>query len=261
MRSLFTLLAAVLPLTALADDEHVRVTLLSEHSALVPGATAWLGVRLQHEPHWHTYWINPGDSGLPTKLAWQLPPGFHAGEIAWPAPQRISVGDLYNFGYAGDTLLPVQVEVPADAKPGTTAHIGAEVKYLVCREECIPGKASVALDLPLSAAAGATEQDLFAAARVAQPRAAAWPGAMRVRGDHIEVELHGGDLPTVSDAYVVQRKLVDYAPPQIAKNGDELKLSFAKSDYFVSAPPQIDLLLRAGAQAWSVRVPVSSSSP
>src|SRR5437868_15422530 len=87
MRLPIMLLIAVLPLPALADDEHVRVTLLSENSALIPGATAWLGVRLQHEPHWHTYWINPGDSGLPTKLSWQLPPGFRAEEIVWPAPQ------------------------------------------------------------------------------------------------------------------------------------------------------------------------------
>ena len=259
MRSLFALLVAILPLTALADDGHVRVTLLSEQAALVPGTTAWLGVRLQHEPHWHTYWINPGDSGLPTKLAWELPPGFHAGEVAWPAPQRISVSDLYNFGYAGDTLLPVPVEVPADAQPGTTAHISAEVKYLVCREECIPGKASVVLDLPIRATAAATEQQaLFATARAAQPRNATWTGAAYVHGDRLEVELHGADLPTITDALVAQRKLVDYAPPKIAKNGDELKLSFAKSDYFVSAPPQIDLLLRAGAQTWSARVSLSS---
>jgi DsbC/DsbD-like thiol-disulfide interchange protein len=257
---LFTLLIAMLPLLAWAQDEHVRVTLLSEHAALVPGTTSWFGVRLQHEPHWHTYWVNPGDSGLPTKLAWQLPPGFHAGEIVWPVPQRISVGDLYNFGYADDTLLPVPVEVPADAKPGTTAHIGAEAKYLVCREECIPGKATVGLDLPVSATAAATEQQpLFAAARAAQPRNAPWVGAAHVRGDRIEVELHAADLPTVTDVFIVQRKLVDYAPPQISKNGDELGLSFAKSDYFVSTPPQIDLLLRAGAQTWSARVPLSST--
>ena len=253
-----TVLIAMVPLLAWAQDEHVRVTLLSEYAALVPGATAWFGVRLQHEPHWHTYWVNPGDSGLPTKLAWQLPAGFHAGQIAWPAPQRISVSDLYNFGYAGDALLPVPVEVPADAKPGATAHIGAEVKYLVCREECIPGKASVALDLPVRATAAATEQQApFAAARAAQPRNATWTGAAYMHGDRLEVELRGADLPTVTDVFVVQRQLVDYAPPQISRTGDELKLSFAKSDYFVSAPPQIDLLLRAGVQTWSARVPVS----
>jgi DsbC/DsbD-like thiol-disulfide interchange protein len=260
MQLAFALLLMALPLLAFADDEHVNVTLLSESSALVPGATAWLGVRLQHEPHWHTYWINPGDSGLPTKLAWQLPPGFGAGEINWPTPTRISLGDLQNFGYEGDVLLPVPLQVPADAKPGTLARIGAEVKYLVCREECIPGKASIALDLPVRASGGAgAQQSLFAATRAAQPRQAAWTGAARVRGDRIEMQLHAADLPAISDAFVVQRKLVNYAPPQISRNGDALNLSFAKSDYFTVAPAQIDLVLRAGTNAWRVSVPFSSS--
>ena len=257
MRLPFVLLTAVLSSTVLAD-EHVRVTLLSENSALVPGATGWVGVRLQHEPHWHTYWTNPGDSGLSTKLTWQLPPGFRAGEIAWPAPQRIALGELYNFGYESDTLLPVPIDVPADAKPDTIVHIGAEVKYLVCREQCVPGKANVVLDLPVRAAAMPTEKSLFAAARATQPRAATWTGAAHVRGERIDVELHGADLPAVSDVFVVQHKLVDYAPPRIAKSGDALNVSFAKSDYFVSTPPQIELVLRAGAQTWSLHVPFSS---
>jgi len=259
MRPLITLLLAILPLLARADDEHVKVTLLSDSSALVPGQAAWLGVRLEHDPHWHTYWINPGDSGLATKLAWQLPPGFRAGDVDWPTPTRITLGDLQNFGYEGDVLLPVQVQVPADAKPGSDAHVGAEVKYLVCREECIPGKASVALDLPVRATAPASaHQPLFAAALAAQPRAATWPIAAHMRGDRVDVELHAADLPAVSDAFVVQRKLVDYAPPRITKNGGAWNLSFAKSDYFVSAPPQMDLVLRAGAQTWSLHVPFSS---
>ena len=259
MRLAFTLLLTALPLLGLADDEDVKVSLLSESSALVPGKAAWLAIHLQHEPHWHTYWVNPGDSGLATKIAWQLPSGFQAGDIDWPTPTRITLGDLQNFGYTGDVLLPVSLQVPADAKPGSTAHVGAEVKYLVCREECIPGKASVALDLPVRATASpGAHQALFAAARVVQPRAATWSGAAHVRGDRVEVELHAADLPAVTDAFVVQRKLVDYAPPRIAHDGGGLQLSFAKSDYFSAAPAQIDLVLRAGANAWRVSVPVSS---
>jgi DsbC/DsbD-like thiol-disulfide interchange protein len=258
MRLLFALLFACLPLLARADDEHVKVTLLSESSALVPGQAAWLGIHLQHEPHWHTYWINPGDSGLATKLAWQLPAGFHADEIDWPTPTRITLGDLQNFGYEGDVLLPVSLHVPADAKPGRTVHVGAEVKYLVCREECIPGKASVALDLPVRAnAAPSAHESLFAAARAAQPRAAKWAGAAHVRGDRVEVELHAAGLSAVTDAFVVQRKFVDYAPPRITHDRGKWRLNFAKSDYFSAAPAQIDLVLRTGANAWRVSVPVS----
>ncbi len=141
----------LIPFTALAadDTDHVRVSLISEQTALVPGTTAWLGVRLSHDPHWHTYWINPGDSGLPTKLSWTLPEGYRASDIAWPAPHRIAVGELTNFGYTGDIILPVQVTVPESAQDGGTAHIAVDAKWLVCQEECIPGKGSFALDMPV----------------------------------------------------------------------------------------------------------------
>ena len=258
MRLFLASLLVVLPPLAMADDEHVTVSLLSEHAVLVPGKTAWLGLFLQHEPHWHTYWINPGDSGLPTKLTWQLPPGYAAGDIAWPAPLRIDVGDLQNFGYEGEVLLPVPLDVPADAKPGTTVHIGAQAKYLVCHEECIPGKADLVLDLPLSAVRDAASKQ-FETARAQLPHAGTWKGDATLHDDKIEVALHGADLPPISDAYVVDRKIVNYARPQILQNGDAVTLSFAKSDYFTIAPPQIDLVVRADGRAWSVRVPFSSS--
>jgi DsbC/DsbD-like thiol-disulfide interchange protein len=258
MRSVLVLLLSIGPVLAAADDEHVNLSLLSAHTALVPGKTSWLALRLQHEPHWHTYWINPGDSGLPTKLAWQLPPGYSAGDIAWPAPQRIDVGELQNFGYEGDVLLPIPLDVPTDARPETTAHIVAQVKYLVCREECIPGKADLTIDLPVASAAGAASKQVEAA-RAQLPQPAKWKGEASAHGEKVEVALHGADLPTISDAYVMDRKIVNYAPPQISRNGDAVTLGFAKSDYFTIAPPQIDLVVRAGARAWSVRVPFSSS--
>lgn len=258
MRSILILLLAIAPPLAAADDEHVTLSLLGEHAALVPGKPAWLGLRLQHEPHWHTYWINPGDSGLPTKLAWQLPPGYHAGDANWPAPQRIEVGELQNFGYEDDVLLPVPLDVPAETKPDTTAHIGVQVKYLVCREECIPGKADLAIDLPVRGTAGAASKQ-FEAARAELPQPAKWKSDATLHEDTVEVVLHGADLPPISDAYVMDRKIVNYARPRISRNADAVTLSFAKSDYFTIAPPQIDLLVRADAHAWSVRVPFSSS--
>jgi thiol:disulfide interchange protein DsbD len=258
MRLMLAIIFATAPLLAAADDEHVTVSLVSEHAALVPGKTAWLGLRLQHEPHWHTYWINPGDSGLPTKLAWQLPNGYSTGEIAWPAPQRIDVGELQNFGYEGDVLLPIPLDVPSEAKLETTAHIGAQVKYLVCHEECVPGKADLEMDLPVAATPGAAAKQ-FEAARAQVPQSAKWKGSAILHDDKVEVTLRGVDLPPVSDAYFMDRKIVNYARPQILQNGDAVTLSFAKSDYFTIAPPQIDLVVRADARAWSVRVPFSSS--
>jgi thiol:disulfide interchange protein DsbD len=227
-----------------------------------------------HEPHWHSYWINPGDSGLATKLSWQLPADFHAGEIAWPVPRRFDVGGLFNFGYGGEALLPVQLDVPASAKAGSSVQLAVEARWLVCREECVPGKAMLTLDLPVAdeaAAANPKWQAAFAAARAAQPQAGQWTGAAHESGDRVEVTLSGSSdsagLPSnpAFDAFVVQRQVVAYAPPQVARGANVLTLSFAKSEYFTTAPPALDLVLIAGpppnTRAWSVHAPLVPAKP
>jgi thiol:disulfide interchange protein DsbD len=263
------LLAAAGVAAAPVQTDHVGVELVSATTALVPGGSAMIGLRFVHEPHWHTYWINPGDSGLATKLSWRLPADFHAGEIMWPAPRRFDVDGLFNFGYSGDALLPVQLDVPANARSGSTAQLAVEARWLVCREECIPGKAMLTLDLPIAveAATDPRWQGAFAAARNAQPQPGPWTGAAHERGDHIEVTLSGVDLPSspTLDAFVVQRQVVGYAPPQISRGANALTVSFAKSEYFTAAPAALDLVLIAGSptdtRAWSARAPLATVKP
>ncbi|WP_257389137.1 protein-disulfide reductase DsbD domain-containing protein, partial [Tahibacter caeni] len=133
-------------------SEHLTVELVAGKQALVAGRDNWLGLRLSHDAHWHTYWTNAGDTGLATRLEWTLPPGWQAGPIDWPAPERLQLGELFNFGYSGEALLPVAVRVPADARAGSTANVTVQAHWLVCREECIPGQARLSLDLPVVAA-------------------------------------------------------------------------------------------------------------
>ena len=238
---------------AAVADEHLEVELVGARDALVPGQTAWLGLRLKHAPQWHTYWINPGDSGLPTKLAWTLPAGYAAGGIAWPAPKRLDLGELTNFGYDGEALLPVPIKVPADAAIGTRAHLAVEAKWLVCHEECIPGKATLTLDLPVAQTAADTPyRQLFAHARASQPQPAPWPAQARLAGDRIEIAVRGTNLPDVPrDGFVVQTRVVANAPPHIEARNGELLLTFAKSDYFTALPKQFDLvLLDRNARSW-----------
>jgi thiol:disulfide interchange protein DsbD len=254
-----------------AEPEHVEVELISEHTAVVPGQSLQFGLLLRHEPHWHTYWINPGDSGLPTTLRWTLPAGFKAEEIAWPLPKRFDVGGLYNFGYDGEVVLPVALSVPADAAPGSSAHVEVEAKWLVCREACIPGKASFAMDLPVVADPPKpdsrwTMQFARARARLAQPQATAWKGETRVDGDRIIVTLRGPSLPETEglDAFVEQRKLVDNKPPTIRRDGDALTVGFAKSEYFAAEPETFDLILTrpaaSGVRGWRVQVPFAATA-
>lgn len=130
-------------------DKHVTVELISEVTSAAPGASFWVALKLDHEKHWHTYWINDGDSGLPTKITWTLPEGFAAGPIVWPAPQRLPMPPLMSYGYEGSAWLLTEITPPA-SWTGDVIELKARVSWLMCKEVCIPGKASLALSIPVT---------------------------------------------------------------------------------------------------------------
>src|SRR5437868_12423648 len=96
---------------------HAKVGLIAENNSLQPGQTAWVGVLFDLEKGWHIYWVNPGDSGEPPKIQWQLPPGFQAKEIRWPTPVHLGAGKVIDYGYEGRVLLPVPIQVPSTYQP------------------------------------------------------------------------------------------------------------------------------------------------
>ena len=91
-------------------------------SAIGPGQSFWVRSELDIRDGWHTYWRNPGDSGEATKLTWQLPPGFTAGDIVWTTPHRFEIPPLVNYGYAKHAVHLVQITAPKDLKAGTARH-------------------------------------------------------------------------------------------------------------------------------------------
>lgn len=146
--------ASALSLFGGAGPSHVQASLVAADASVQPGHDVVVALRLVHDEHWHTYWVNPG-TGLPTTITWHLPPGWKAGEIQWPAPHvlRDYSGTIIGQGYDGDTLLPVVLTPPADLKPGTSVSLKASVDWLMCADVCVPGKGDVSLTLPVAAAA------------------------------------------------------------------------------------------------------------
>ncbi len=144
--------------TAPVKTPHVEAELVAERTALVPGQPTTVALRLKMAEGWHTYWQNPGDSGLPTSLAWTLPPDMAVGPIQWPVPRALPAGPLVNYGYEGEVLLLVDMQVPANAVPGTTRAMSAKAEWLVCRETCIPEEAQLELVLPVAERADAYPQ-------------------------------------------------------------------------------------------------------
>lgn len=156
--------------------DPVKAELVAASTAAVPGQPLEVGVRLRHDPHWHTYWRVPGDSGLPTRIQWQLPAGWQAGEIEWPHPGRMPTGPLVNYGYEGELLLPTRLTVPAAAAPGSTVAIKAKVEWLMCEKVCIPGEAELELPIPVASTSAPSKwAKLFAETRQLMPTP--WSGA------------------------------------------------------------------------------------
>ena len=175
---LFLLLAVAWPFaaaqaqTAVVKTDEVRAELVAHApEGVAAGKPVWIGLVIEHAPHWHTYWKNPGDSGLPTTLTWQLPAGVSAGEIAWPTPSRLPIGPLVNYGFEGKLLLPVPVTVAPDFK-GESVNVKLSAQWLVCKDVCIPQQGEFALRVPVKATTAA-QAALFAAAWAAQPKDAA----------------------------------------------------------------------------------------
>lgn len=138
-------------------SQYTTARLFVADGRVVPGDFFYVGLELETAPEWHTYWENPGDSGLATAIHWQLPPGFSAGPILWPTPRRIFIAPLMSFGYGSDdpktkgrvTLL-TRVDVALDAKPGPV-RLAASVEWLECKEICLPGEGSLQLNARLDA--------------------------------------------------------------------------------------------------------------
>ena len=150
--------------------ELVKATLLADTSAVVPGKPFTAGILLRMAPGWHTYWKFSGDAGLPTEIKWNLPPGWKIGEIQWPIPLKTNdPGDIQTYGYQDEVLLIQQIIPPAkiDISP---VKLSAEANWLVCEKICIPGSASLQLELPTSTTADPKNTDLFARYRRLLPQ-------------------------------------------------------------------------------------------
>lgn len=205
------------PSSVTPPNRHLTVSLLSEDDAVQPGKPLTVGIRLQMQAGWHTYWRNPGDSGLATRARWTLPAGFEAGEIQWPRPMRFKFGPVQSFGYETDVLLPVEIRVPASVSP-PEARLAVHVDWLECQEACLPGKADLSLALPVRAKARPGPQAALVAAARAQLPATdpTWHFAAAPAGDAIVLTVRPPRGATVDEPwfYPLAPHLLDHAQPQ-----------------------------------------------
>ncbi|MGN6829903.1 protein-disulfide reductase DsbD family protein [Paucibacter sp. M5-1] len=246
---LFPLLAAAQG--AVVTTEQVRAELVAHApEGLEPGKPAWLGLLIKHQPHWHTYWRNPGDSGLPTRMDWQLPAGVTVGEIQWPTPQRLPVGPLVNYGYEGELLLAVPLTIGPEFKGGSL-KLQMLADWLVCKEVCIPESGEFSLELP-AAAATAGHAAQFERARAGLPQALQARIAAAVEGPQLALRIDG--LPAAwrgreLQAFPEEAGVFDHAAaPTLQWEGEVLKLRLPLSAQRSESPAALQLVLRPAGE-------------
>jgi thiol:disulfide interchange protein DsbD len=211
-----------------APDPHVKATLVAATDAVVPGQPLQVGLRLVHDRDWHTYWQVPGDSGLPTRIDWQLPAGMSAGPTEWPHPHRLPVGPLMNYGYDGDTLLLATVQVPSNLPSGAPVTLSGKAEWLECSDVCIPGSADLSLTLPVKAAAAPSSQaPLFAQTRKLVPTAVpdlTARGTIDADRIRLALELPAGRTIDKLEFFPLEEARIEPAAAQVLKRGDGVAL-------------------------------------
>ncbi len=231
LRLLCLLLA--LPTLALAAESAavkkgaVSAQLVSDAAAITPGQPFTVALRLQHDPHWHSYWIAPG-TGYPTSLAWTLPEGFKAGEIQWPTPHIVKdlQGKITGNGYEHEVFLLVEITPAATIAAGATVKLEAVAEWLMCETVCMPGDAKLEITLPVGEPASDTRWTApLTAARAQLPLAnTAWDVSAAHDGAKLTLRLapKPGTTHVPQDLHLFATDgFNDYAKPQAvqAENG------------------------------------------
>jgi DsbC/DsbD-like thiol-disulfide interchange protein len=251
-----------------ASESHAKVELVREEPTGRTGDRVWVGLLFHLDPGWHIYWQNPGDSGEPPKVQWELPPGWNAGAIRWPLPARLGHGPVVDYGYERRVLLMAPLE-RATATTSTLTSIGADVKYLVCSDICIPGKVHLMLSFPANdvapkrAAEPASEhRSLFEKTRAQLPRTmpTAWKASATQQNDRFILSVRTGSQVRSATFFPLESGQIENSAPQLfSSNTTGFQLALRKSDQLTKSPPALKgLLVLDSVQAFDITAPMIS---
>src|SRR2546423_5650470 len=226
-------------------------------------------------PNWHTYWKFPGDAGIPTEIKWKLPEGWKAGEIQWPIPLKLDEpGDIQIYGYHEEVLLMREITPPASLKD-SSVQLPAEANWLVCENICIPGSASLKLDLPVAAESAAANEEIFSRYRRSLPQN--WPdpkvarASWKRQGAELQLTVESTALASypAADFFPVPEPSVVVSHPKTERGADgkiTFRIPIETADRNLSALDGIVVFGQtengAGRNAWSLAAPaVTTSAP
>jgi DsbC/DsbD-like thiol-disulfide interchange protein len=255
MRIMAMMLLMMFPPLAVAEAVHtdyLKSRLVSQHASVSPGGVLMLGLLLEHDEGWHTYWENPGDSGLETRMTVRFAGQEYPLQFLWPLPQRVPLdAQLVNFGYKGRVLLPALVPLPQDLPPGPL-QIEASASWLVCEEACIPGSADYALVVKVSDVVTTDlrwQADFDRSAR-RQPRQAPAGSRFTLAGEKVQLRMPRALFPGNPSQWVFFPRTAEIVrnsgEPAWRRQGQDWVAVLDRNEFFTRAPAQFDWLLVRG---------------
>lgn len=204
--TLMTALPCAMAQDGMAPPPRVKINLIAEHNTVVPGDILWVMFQEEIEPGWHTYWLNPGDSGAAPRIKWTMPEGFNAGDMVWPAPHKIALEGLVSYGYEGNVNLGQIIEVPTTLPDGPLT-LTADVEILVCKDICIPETSTHTITLNDPSVKDVDNETVFDSFVNSLPRKSDWTGRYAANDRDFIVHLQAGsstDLDgTEIDSFVI----------------------------------------------------------
>jgi DsbC/DsbD-like thiol-disulfide interchange protein len=245
---------------------HGTLELVAENQWIAAGHDFYLGLHFQLEKGWHIYWVNPGDSGEPPRVKWQLPAGLTAGEMEWPTPRRLGTPTIVDYGYEDEVTLLVPMHADANSASQQPAQLAAEVRVLVCREICIPGKAQLSLTLPVKSQAPAPDartSNLFSTARKSLPEPALrnWKLTVDDAKNTFVLTANLGYQITQAVFFPLAESQIDNAATQnLTPERTGFRLTLRKSDQLRKPIERLKgVLVLSGDRAYLVDLPLSKS--
>jgi len=237
---------------AAAQAAHIRAELAAETLRPAAGSRVTLALSMTPEAGWHGYWLNPGDAGAPTEIAWTLPDGVAVGPLRYPVPQRLIVQGLMNYVYERPYALLMTLDVPAGVAAGTRLQIAGKARWLACSPSiCVPEQGPIAIGLVVGdGAVSPATRERFDGWRARLPLPLGQAASFERRGGTIRVAIPFPRARAVSDPYFYPATdhVIDYGAPQaISRAGDRLIIE-AKATEGAPHPPTLDGVIAIGSE-------------
>jgi thiol:disulfide interchange protein DsbD len=251
---------------AYSPPTHSKASLIVGQSAFQPGAHTDLGIQFVTENGWHIYWQNPGDSGEPPRIQWQLPAGVTVGALQWPAPKRLKTTAGTDYGYEGTTILLSTLQLPPTVQPGTTIEVSGDLRWLACHDICVPQRSQLHIPIRIAknASADGAAQLLLqtAAERIPKPLPRRYHPAVTSTSDTIQLTLASTEPIRQAEFFSGEAEQIDdNAPQTLTSSAGGLRLTLKKSENIQHNPKRLKgVIVLNGRDPYDLDAPVHSAT-